>query len=628
MNPAVKVKIPAKRGIHQYTLLWWIELAGIALLVLLWLAAIQMVRQDYEDDVRSVFRMQSASTKAMEIQVKDVLDDADNVLRLMKTSQEISGDISKELRQVLEMSNLSRFASQASILDPKGDFKFSFRPVAPRVNLADRAQFKAHIEKDTQTFFIGPVVWGRVSGTNSFHMSRRINNADGSFGGVVSLAFQSDYFADVFEKVTIEPMTFYLFGRDGLIRAASADATAMLGKNMEGGHVLRVISSDPTSLQGGLIAEGIFRNARRFISYRQIQDYPLIISVAMDENAALARHRIRRNIYFGVALLVSGMLTVMLAGLHQSLKKQEKLRLSIWSEKEKAEQYLDMAGSLIVARDRESRITLINHKGCEILKYSEKELLGKDWIEVVVPQEQRSLDKANFQQLVAGTLLPAARPVDVQVQDRNGMMHILSWTSNVLHDSDGHIIGILSSGTEVTERRQLEAELKILATTDSLTGLNNRRHLLESGSRIMEAYRRYRRPLALLMLDIDHFKKINDTYGHAAGDLVLIQLADVLRSVLRAADLCGRFGGEEFVCLLPETSVAEALVLAERLRGKLAEQAVFSEAGEIFFTVSIGVSVAMPEDISIDRLIHRADMALYEAKRTGRNRICLQSGDE
>ena len=208
------------------------------------------------------------------------------------------------------------------------------------------------------------------------------------------------------------------------------------------------------------------------------------------------------------------------------------------------------------------------------------------------------------------------------------MMHILSWTSNVLHDSDGHIIGILSSGTEVTERRQLEAELKILATTDSLTGLNNRRHLLESGSRIMEAYRRYRRPLALLMLDIDHFKKINDTYGHAAGDLVLIQLADVLRSVLRAADLCGRFGGEEFVCLLPETSVAEALVLAERLRGKLAEQAVFSEAGEIFFTVSIGVSVAMPEDISIDRLIHRADMALYEAKRTGRNRICLQSGDE
>ena len=626
MNPAVKGKIPAKRGIRQYTLSWWIELAGICLLGLLWLAVIQMVQQDHEDERRSVLKMQSASTKAMEIQIKDVLDDADNVLRLMKSSQETSGDISKEIRQVLEMSNLSRFASQASILDTKGQFVFSFRTVAPSVNLADRAQFRAHIERDTKTFFIGPVVFGRVSGTNSFHMSRRINNADGSFGGVVSLAFQSDYFSDVFEKVTIEPMTFYLFGRDGIIRATSADSTAMLGKSLAAGHVLRAMETEPT--HGGFIAEGIFRNARRFISYREIPDYPLIIAVAIDENVALARHRIRRNIYSGVALLVSVMLTVMLAGLHQSLKKQEKMRLSIWSEKEKAEKYLDMAGSLIVARDRESRITMINHKGCEILGYSEKELLGKDWIEVVVPQEQRSSDKANFQQLVTGALLPAAHPVDVAVQDRNGNLHILSWTSNLLQDSDGQIMGILSSGTEVTERRQLEAELKILATTDSLTGLNNRRHLLETGSRMMQSFRRYQRPLALLMLDIDHFKKINDTYGHAAGDLVLVQLADVLRSVLRAADLCGRFGGEEFVCLLPETSVSEALILAERLRARLAEQAVCSEAGAILFTVSIGVSVAMPEDISIDQLIHRADMALYEAKKSGRNRICLQTEDE
>ncbi|MHC1761947.1 MAG: GGDEF domain-containing protein [Negativicutes bacterium] len=211
------------------------------------------------------------------------------------------------------------------------------------------------------------------------------------------------------------------------------------------------------------------------------------------------------------------------------------------------------------------------------------------------------------------------------MKDRSGLVHILSWTSEVLHDSDGQVIGILSSGTDVTQRRQLEAELKILDTTDSLTGLSNRRHVLETGGRMMESYRRYQRPLALLMLDIDHFKKINDTYGHAAGDLVLVQLADVLRSILRAADLCGRFGGEEFVCLLPETSEPEALILAERLRGKLAEQSVSAEAGEVFFTVSIGVSVAQPEDINIGRLIQRADLALYEAKRAGRNRICLQT---
>ncbi|MHC1761946.1 MAG: PAS domain S-box protein [Negativicutes bacterium] len=240
-------------------------------------------------------------------------------------------------------------------------------------------------------------------------MSRRINNADGSFGGVVSLAFQADYFADVYDKVTIEPMTFYLFGQDGMIRSTSADSTAMLGKSLAGGHVLRAMTTELT--HGGLIAEGFFRNARRFISYRQISEYPLIIEVAIDENVALERHRMRRNIYFGITFLVSMMLTVMLVGLHQSLKKQEKLRLSIWAEKEKAETYLDMAGSLIVARDKEARITLINHKGCEILGYGEEELLGKDWIEVVVPQEQRSLALSHFQQLLEEPCLRLLTPL-------------------------------------------------------------------------------------------------------------------------------------------------------------------------------------------------------------------------
>jgi len=386
----------------------------------------------------------------------------------------------------------------------------------------------------------------------------------------------------------------------------------MLGKSLVGGHVLRAMTTEPT--HGGFIAEGFFRNARRFISYRQIPDYPLIIAVAIDENVALARHRMRRNIYFGITFLVSMMATVMLVGLHQSLKNKEKLRLSIWAEKEKAETYLDMAGSLIVAQDKEARITLINHKGCEILGYGEEELLGKDWMEVVVPQEQRSLARAHFQQLLEGTLPPSAHLIDVQVKDRSGQVHILSWTSEVLHDSDGQVIGVLSSGTDVTQRCRLEAELKILATTDSLTGLGNRRHILEAGGRMMESYRRYHRPLALLMLDVDHFKKINDTYGHAAGDLVLVQLADVLRSILRATDLCGRFGGEEFVCLLPETSEPEALILAERLRGKLAEQSVSTEAGEVFFTVSIGVSVAESGDIDIDRLIQKADLRFIKRK--------------
>lgn len=179
----------------------------------------------------------------------------------------------------------------------------------------------------------------------------------------------------------------------------------------------------------------------------------------------------------------------------------------------------------------------------------------------------------------------------------------------------------MSSGADVTQRRQLEEELKILATTDPLTGLSNRRHFLAAAALVMESFRRYHRPLTLLMLDIDHFKKINDTYGHGVGDQVLVAVADTLRSVLRSADLCGRFGGEEFVCLLPETTETEARIVAERLRRALAEQTVDAAEGAVRFTASIGLTVADVSDVSVESLLQRADAAMYEAKKAGRNRV-------
>jgi diguanylate cyclase (GGDEF)-like protein len=184
----------------------------------------------------------------------------------------------------------------------------------------------------------------------------------------------------------------------------------------------------------------------------------------------------------------------------------------------------------------------------------------------------------------------------------------------------------LISGKDVTERRRLEEELKVMATTDSLTGLSNRRHFLDLAAAAMENYRRNCRPLALLMLDIDRFKRINDSYGHVTGDQVLVALADTLRETLRSADLCGRYGGEEFVCLLPETTEIEARLVAERLRRAMADRRIAAADGELRFTVSIGLAEATPGDSTIETLLQRADVAMYEAKAAGRNRIVSCGG--
>jgi diguanylate cyclase (GGDEF)-like protein len=162
------------------------------------------------------------------------------------------------------------------------------------------------------------------------------------------------------------------------------------------------------------------------------------------------------------------------------------------------------------------------------------------------------------------------------------------------------------------------------ASTDALTQLLNRRGFLTYAESEVQRVERYRiSNLSLLMLDIDHFKVINDTYGHAAGDAVLVSLADCLQQRQRASDRTARVGGEEFVVLLPETAYQNALLLAEQLRQKVEDLPVTIEgvASPIRFTVSIGASHYVQGEGSVDGMLTRADKGLYVAKKEGRNRV-------
>lgn len=169
----------------------------------------------------------------------------------------------------------------------------------------------------------------------------------------------------------------------------------------------------------------------------------------------------------------------------------------------------------------------------------------------------------------------------------------------------------------------LEEELRRQASHDSLTGLLNRARLNELAVREMALAERHSRPLAILMLDIDHFKLVNDTYGHDVGDRVIIRLADVCREQLREIDHVGRFGGEEFVCILPETDRDAALACAERLRAAVEALCVESAKGGVRFTVSIGIALRGIAHKNWEALLKDADTALYQAKQNGRNRIEL-----
>lgn len=173
---------------------------------------------------------------------------------------------------------------------------------------------------------------------------------------------------------------------------------------------------------------------------------------------------------------------------------------------------------------------------------------------------------------------------------------------------------------------QYHEEIYRLTTTDGLTSVYNKRYFLEALDREMGRCFRYTRPLTLVMIDIDHFKKINDTHGHLAGDTVLKQVAGLLVANVRKEDIFARYGGEEFGLILPEVTLDGAHVLSEKLRALIAEGHFAFEGQQIPVTISIGIAALPTESIGLDGFIGKADAALYDAKNTGRNRVCLAPG--
>lgn len=176
---------------------------------------------------------------------------------------------------------------------------------------------------------------------------------------------------------------------------------------------------------------------------------------------------------------------------------------------------------------------------------------------------------------------------------------------------------MVTVGVVVMATEKLRGEFEHQATHDSLTGALTRRALIEAGEQELERWRRTHRDMSLLMLDLDRFKAINDTHGHLTGDRVLVDFVARVTALLRRPDRFGRFGGEEFIVLLPETSLDEALTVAERIRAEVASGDKRLPA----YTVSIGATVSRADDAGLDAIIARADAAMYKAKSAGRNRV-------
>ena len=271
--------------------------------------------------------------------------------------------------------------------------------------------------------------------------------------------------------------------------------------------------------------------------------------------------------------------------------------------------------------DADFRTVMLNVHERELLGYSTEEASDlEDWWRLAYPDPvYRELARNAWTEGVALAQATDSEmvPQEWQVRCRDGSRKTIQFRYRAVGGTHVNVY------LDVTRERQLEAMLLDMATTDSLTSLFNRRYFFEKGATCLHAIAGSDEPLSVLVIDIDHFKRVNDRHGHAVGDAVLQEIAGRCRAILRKGDVLARIGGEEFAAILPQTPAEEATAIAERLRREVCAVPVSGPFGEILVTLSIGGTCAQGDEHDFDAVLERADRALYVAKNLGRNRVQL-----
>ncbi len=264
------------------------------------------------------------------------------------------------------------------------------------------------------------------------------------------------------------------------------------------------------------------------------------------------------------------------------------------------------------------KLEMMNRAGLDMLEVANlEEAQSFGLIHFIVPSHQ-----AGFIDLHKRVMAGERGTFEFEVVGEKGTKRWLETHAAPLYDKSGKVTALIGITRDVTERRAFLNKLEYQAHTDSLTGLPNRGYFFELAERELSRVGRYGGAISLLMLDIDRFKDVNDSHGHKAGDLILINLARTCQSTLRDIDVVGRLSGEEFAILLPETDNKKAFEIAERLRASIANSTTTLADGHVIsITASFGVTTRDGAPVDMDTLIQKADEALYSAKTAGRNKV-------
>ncbi|MEH6459847.1 diguanylate cyclase [Chitinimonas sp. JJ19] len=503
-----------------------------------------------------------------------------------------------------------------TILDPQGRVAYSAKANRGD-NFSDLPYIRQLIANPSQRLVISQPYALRTTGKMGVVFARPVLNDEGKLHAIVVAGVHLDawqrHLRDIelgqHGSVILMDTQYRLIAREPLTDRAS------LGTQVQPSQMRPSGLRDQT-----YFVVSPLDNERRLSGVRNLAEYPFILGVGLSEQDYLAEWRAALLVcVFGMISLLAfgGWLMYLLwqSGRHAKLLAEREARLA--AQESRMRSMVEASPCALGLIDfSHDRIRYVNPDMGMLFGMAAEDMAGKELAELFVrPEEWRACRKA---------LHEATTLRELEYAVRNGDSERWVILSATVLDGDGDSEGddVLVSLIDVTSRHVRETRLSHEAGTDALTGLANRRRFFERGSETFELARRHRRPFSLLMIDIDHFKQVNDAHGHAVGDEVLVRLARLLEVTLRQGDLAVRLGGEEFVAVLPETNLEHAIEAAERIREAVENAPLTLEDGTLIeFTVSVGAAQMQEDDKELQSLLIAADAALYRAKANGRNRV-------
>ncbi len=502
-------------------------------------------------------------------------------------------------------------------------------PAIP-IDVNDREYFRQQLEHWDQGLFIGAPLKSRVSGESFIPVSRRVTNDGDLFLGVAAAGYN--------------PATL-----EGLLAAQGLPSGYMAGAFLLGGAPLACLGFECgtqsllalPNTQGsmGKSVEGapLIGDEEVVGHYEMSGSFPLVVAVQVPESQLVQNWQQWLKEKLPLALGLNFVFLFMswiaftqflrrnealdaLKSANEELDARVQIRtLQLQASEAQARAFMMATTDAVIVIDAKSVILEFNHGAEQMFSYTAAEVVGGPLDQLMPPEmvlQHRQLIQHKGKQ-VGGAM---GKGLEVLALRKGGARFPVEVTIGAIPQPDGMIyVGVMR---DITERKEVEWRLTQMATIDALTGVFNRRAFMEQGEAMFTLARRYEWPLSVMMLDADHFKRVNDTYGHHVGDLVLQALATQVREALRSTDILGRLGGEEFGLILPETGLEGAQELGGRILDVVRAIRVPVEGGEsISFTVSIGVAVLQDGINGLDELFHLADSALYAAKNNGRNQM-------